>query len=82
MICIIEYKLLKLLQSKTLRKVFEAIIKFDSTNLEITVCDLTKYLHYKNKSTVSRALKTLRKEGYIDKDNNLKRILMFDQVIF
>lgn len=82
MICITEYKLLKLLQSKTLRKVFEAVIKFDSTNLEITVCDLTKYLHYKNKSTVSRALKTLRAEGYIDKNNNLKRILMFDQVIF
>lgn len=82
MICITEYKLLKLLQSKTLRKVFEAIVKFDSTNLDVTVRDLTKYLHYKNKSTVSRALKTLRKEGYIDEDNNLKRILMFDQVIF
>lgn len=82
MICITEYKLLKLLQSKTSRKVFEAIIKFDSTNLDVTVRDLTKYLHYKNKSTVSRALKTLREEGYIDEDNNLKRILMFDQVIF
>lgn len=82
MICITEYKLLKLLQSKTLRKVFEAVIKFDSTNLEITVRDLTRYLHYKNKSTVSRALKTLRKEGYINEDNNLKSILMFDQVIF
>lgn len=82
MICIAEYKLLKLLQSKTLRKVFEVIIKFDSTDSEITVRDLTKYLHYKNKSTVSRALKTLREEGYIDKDNNLKRTLLFDQVIF
>ena len=82
MICITEYKLLKLLQSKTLRKVFEAIIKFDSTNLEITVRDLTKYLHYKNKSTVSRALKILREEGYIDEDNKFKKILMFDQVIF
>ena len=82
MICITEYKLLKLLQSKTLRKVFELIIKFDFTDLEITVRDLTKYLHYKNKSTVSRALKILRAEGYIDEDNKLKRILMFDQVIF
>lgn len=82
MICITEYKLLKLLQSKTLRKVFEVIIKFDSTNSEITVRDLTKHLHYKNKSTVSRALKTLRKEGYIDKDNNLKRTFLFDQIIF
>lgn len=82
MICVTEYKLLRLLQSKTLRKVFELIIKFDSTDLEITVRDLTRYLHYKNKSTVSRALKILRKEGYIDKDNNLKRTLLFDQVIF
>lgn len=75
-------KLLKLLQSKTLRKVFEAIIEFDFINRDITVCNLTKYLRYKNKSTVSRALKTLREEGYIDKDNNLKRTLLFDQVIF
>lgn len=82
MICITEDKLLKLLQSKTLRKVFEVIIDFDSTNSEVTVRDLTKCLHYKNKSTVSRALKTLRKEGYIDKDNNLKRILVIDHVIF
>ena len=82
MICITEYKLLKLLQSKTLRKVFEAIVKFDSTNLDVTVRDLTKYLHYKNKSTVSRALKTLREEGYIDENNRLKSILMFDQIIF
>ena len=82
MICITEDKLLKILQSKTLRKVFEVIIKFDSTNSDITVRDLTKCLHYKNKSTVSRALKTLRKESYIDKDNNLKRILMVDHIIF
>ena len=82
MIFISEYRLLKLLQSKTLRKVFEVIIKFDSTNSGVTVRDLTKYLHYKNKSTVSRALKTLRKEGYIDKNNKLKRILMINHVIF
>ena len=82
MICITEDKLLKLLQSKTLRKVFEVIIKFDSANLKVTVRDLTKYLRYKNKSTVSRALKTLREEGYIDKDNNLKKILVIDDVIF
>ena len=82
MICITEDKLLKLLHSKTLRKVFEVIIKFDTTNSDVTVRDLTKYLHYKNKSTVSRALKTLREEGYIDKDNNFKRILMVDHVIF
>lgn len=82
MICITEDKLLKLLQSKTLRKVFEVIINFDLTESDVTVRDLTKYLHYKNKSTVSRALKTLREEGYIDKDNNLKKILVIDDVIF
>lgn len=82
MICITEDKLLKLLQSKTLRKVFEVIINFDLTESDVTVRDLTKCLRYKNKSTVSRALKTLREEGYIDKDNNLKKILVIDDVIF
>ena len=82
MICITEDKLLKILQSKTLRRVFEVIINFDLTESDVTVRDLTKYLRYKNKSTVSRALKTLREEGYIDKDNNLKKILVIDDVIF
>lgn len=82
MICITEYRILKLLQSTTLTKVYEAVLKFNASALAITVRDLTKYLRYKNKSTVSRALKVLRADGFIDKDNNPKLLVVSDSVIF
>lgn len=82
MICITEYRMLKLLQSTTLTKVYEAVLRCYASALKITVRDLTKYLRYKNKSTVSRALKVLRSDGYIDKDNNPIRLTINESVIF
>lgn len=55
--------LYRLLTSKTLRKVASRLMEeaslYDSYIPEVTVTRLTKELHYKNKSTVSRALKQL-----------------------
>lgn len=55
--------LYKLLTSKTLRKVAGKLMEeasiYEGYITEVTVTRLTKELHYKNKSTVSRALKIL-----------------------
>ena len=55
--------LYKLLTSKTLRKFATKLLEeasiYEGYITEVTVTRLTKELHYKNKSTVSRALKQL-----------------------
>lgn len=55
--------LCKLLTKKTLRKVVSKLIEeasiYEGYITDVTVTRLTKELHYKNKSTVSRALKQL-----------------------
>lgn len=62
-----------LLNNKTISKVLSQLIIDDALNdySKRPVTYLTKYLGYKNKSTVSRALKELRRRGIIDKDNKL-----------
>lgn len=61
--------LYKLLTSKTLRKVVSKLMEeasiYKGYITEVTVTRLTKELHYKNKSTVSRALKQLIDMGFI-----------------
>lgn len=57
-----------ILQSKTLRRLLlEILYETDSYGVihNLTVTRFTKRLHYKNKSTVSRALKRLKKMEFI-----------------
>lgn len=78
MIIIYNYKLLHLLKKKTLLKVYSFLLEFNS--VENTVTYITKKLKYKNKSTVSRALKELRALGFIWGDNTIKQIFATDIV--
>lgn len=61
--------LYKILASKTLRKVAIKLIEeasiFKGYIPVVAVTRLTKELHYKNKSTVSRALKQLKEMNFI-----------------
>ena len=80
--------LYKILASKTLRKV--ALKLMEETSIlesyipDVTVTRLTKELHYKNKSTVSRALKQLIDMEFIipNKKNNytLNYLVMPDPI--
>jgi len=73
LILITPYLLLKILQSKTLTKVYKECMLntiFGTTKLN-TVTSLTKECKYKNKSTVSRALKVLASLELIDKKDSI-----------
>lgn len=62
-----------IINDKTIRKVMSELLTYDIRDdyPERIVTSLTKRLRYKNKSTVSRALKCLRNYGILDKDNRI-----------
>lgn len=65
---LLNYETLKvLLNSKTERKVLSALIEYGQPTLvkKFRIDELKKKLGYKNKSTISRALKNLNELGII-----------------